>query len=77
MQIGSSAVAEIIGDSGYDWVSVDLEHGSMILRIFRIYFEQLNLVELCHWLEFLSLLLGTVKSSRCWGRRCNSSYDRK
>ena len=29
MQIGSSAVAEIIGDSGYDWVSVDLEHGSI------------------------------------------------
>ena len=27
MQISHSSVAEIMGDSGYDWVAVDLEHG--------------------------------------------------
>ena len=29
MQIPSSSVAEIMGDAGYDWIAVDLEHGSM------------------------------------------------
>jgi len=29
MQIPSTSVAEIMGDAGYDWVTVDLEHGSM------------------------------------------------
>jgi 2-dehydro-3-deoxyglucarate aldolase len=28
MQISNSSVAEIMGQSGYDWVAVDLEHGS-------------------------------------------------
>lgn len=29
MQIGDASVAEIIGSAGYDWVAVDMEHGSM------------------------------------------------
>lgn len=29
MQLPSTAVAEIMGDAGYDWVTIDLEHGSM------------------------------------------------
>ncbi len=29
MQIPNSSVAEIMGCSGYDWVAVDMEHGSM------------------------------------------------
>jgi len=29
MQLSDAAVAEIIGDAGYDWVAVDLEHGSI------------------------------------------------
>lgn len=29
MQIPSTSVAEIMGDAGYDWVAIDLEHGSM------------------------------------------------
>jgi 2-dehydro-3-deoxyglucarate aldolase len=29
MQIPSTSVAEIMGDAGYDWIAVDLEHGSM------------------------------------------------
>jgi len=29
MQIPSSTIAEIIGNSGYDWVAVDMEHGTI------------------------------------------------
>ena len=29
MQIPNSSIAEIMGQSGYDWVAVDLEHGSI------------------------------------------------
>jgi 2-dehydro-3-deoxyglucarate aldolase len=29
MQLPSTSVAEIMGDAGYDWVTIDLEHGSM------------------------------------------------
>jgi len=29
MQIPNSSIAEIMGDAGYDWVAVDLEHGSI------------------------------------------------
>lgn len=29
MQIGNASVAEIMGSAGYDWIAVDMEHGSM------------------------------------------------
>jgi 2-dehydro-3-deoxyglucarate aldolase len=29
MQIPSTSVAEVMGDAGYDWIAIDLEHGSM------------------------------------------------
>ena len=29
MQIPDSSVAEIMGHAGYDWISVDMEHGSI------------------------------------------------
>ncbi len=29
MQIPSASIAEIMGDAGYDWIVVDLEHGSI------------------------------------------------
>lgn len=29
MQLPDSSVAEIMGEAGYDWIAVDLEHGSM------------------------------------------------
>lgn len=29
MQLPSTSVAEIMGDAGYDWVTIDMEHGSM------------------------------------------------
>jgi len=31
MQIPNSSIAEILGDAGYDWIAVDLEHGSISL----------------------------------------------
>jgi|TARA_B110000858_G_scaffold87509_1_gene101115 2-dehydro-3-deoxyglucarate aldolase len=39
MQIDSASIAEIMGDANYDWVAIDLEHGSFndsnIQNIFR------------------------------------------
>ena len=32
MQLTDSSVAEILGKSGYDWVAVDLEHGSISIN---------------------------------------------
>ena len=32
MQIPSVVVAEIISDAGYDWIALDLEHGSISLN---------------------------------------------
>ncbi len=32
MQIPNSSVAEIMGQAGYDWVAVDLEHGSVCVH---------------------------------------------
>ena len=29
IQIPHSSIAEILGDAGYDWVAIDLEHGSI------------------------------------------------
>ena len=28
LQISNACIAEIIGRNGYDWIAVDLEHGS-------------------------------------------------
>ena len=33
LQIPSTAVAEIIGAAGYDWVAIDLEHGSIAIDL--------------------------------------------
>jgi 2-dehydro-3-deoxyglucarate aldolase len=43
MQLPSSSVAEIMGDSGYDWVAVDLEHGSFSLHQLPDLFRALEL----------------------------------
>ena len=32
MQLASSSVAEIMGQAGYDWVAVDLEHGAISVQ---------------------------------------------
>ena len=40
MQIPNSSVAEIMGFSGYDWISIDLEHGSISIDTLPICSEQ-------------------------------------
>ena len=43
MQIPNSSVAEIMGQAGYDWVAVDLEHGSIGSTILPDLFRALEL----------------------------------
>jgi 2-dehydro-3-deoxyglucarate aldolase len=43
MQIPHSSVAEIMGDAGYDWVAVDLEHGSISVSQLPDLFRALEL----------------------------------
>lgn len=43
MQLGSADVAEMLGDSGYDWVAIDLEHGAIDLSLLPSIFRSLEL----------------------------------
>ena len=43
MQIPNTSVAEIMGDAGYDWVAVDLEHGCFSQEILPDVFRALEL----------------------------------
>ena len=43
MQIPDSSVAEIMGDAGYDWVAVDLEHGAVSIHQLPGLFRALEL----------------------------------
>ena len=43
MQIPDSSIAEIMGQSGYDWVAVDLEHGSISVNQLPDIFRALEL----------------------------------
>ena len=43
MQIPNSSVAEIMGQSGYDWIALDMEHGSMSPHILPDIFRALEL----------------------------------
>ena len=43
MQIPSEEVAEILGDAGYDWVAVDLEHGSISTSQLPNFFRAIEL----------------------------------
>ena len=43
LQIPHSSVAEILGNSGYDWVAVDLEHGSIGIEQLPDLFRALEL----------------------------------
>ena len=45
MQIPNSSIAEIIGKAGYDWVAVDLEHGSISIQQLPDIFRSLELGE--------------------------------
>jgi len=43
LQIPHSSIAEILGKSGYDWVAVDLEHGSIAIHQLPDLFRALEL----------------------------------
>ena len=43
MQIPSSSVAEIMGQAGYDWVAVDMEHGAISIQQLPDLFRALEL----------------------------------
>lgn len=43
MQLPSSSLAEIMGDAGYDWVAVDLEHGTFGVQILPDMFRAIEL----------------------------------
>lgn len=43
MQIADSTVAEIMGRSGYDWIAVDMEHGSFSIQSLPEIFRALEL----------------------------------
>lgn len=61
MQLPNSSVAEIIGDSGYEWTAIDLEHGSIDLHQLPDMFRAL---EISNCLPFVRLAEGTVKDCK-------------
>ena len=76
MQIPNSSVAEIMGCSGYDWVAVDMEHGSMSLDQLPDLFRALELGKTLPLVEYLKENQKNVRSIRCWSRWCDRSNDR-
>ena len=61
MQIPHSSVAEIMGDAGYDWVAVDLEHGSISLNQLPDIFRAL---EMKNTLPLVRLAQGSPKDCK-------------
>jgi len=61
MQIPSSTVAEIMGNSGYDWVAIDMEHGSINVAQLPDIFRAL---ELGNTLPLVRLTEGTSKQAK-------------
>ena len=43
MQIPSSSIAEVVGDSGYDWAAIDMEHGQISFNSLPDLFRALEL----------------------------------
>lgn len=61
MQLSDGSVAEIMGQSGYDWVAVDLEHGSFSLHQLPDIFRAL---ELGDTLPLVRLAQGHIKDCK-------------
>lgn len=60
MQIPNSSVAEIISNAGYDWVTIDLEHGSFSLQELPNIFRA---IEMTNTLPLARLVSG--RASEC------------
>jgi 2-dehydro-3-deoxyglucarate aldolase len=65
IQIPDASVAEIIGQSGYDWVAVDMEHGSISIH---------QLPNLCRALE-LGNTLPLVRLAQGHSKDCKQALD--
>ena len=65
MQIPNSSVAEIMGKAGYDWIAVDLEHGSITTSQLPDLFRA---IELGGTLPIARIAQGTLKN-------CKSALD--
>jgi 2-dehydro-3-deoxyglucarate aldolase len=61
MQLPNSSVAEIMGSSGYDWVAIDLEHGTFSLNQLPDIFRAL---ELGNTLPLVRLAQGHAKDCK-------------
>lgn len=61
MQLANSSVGEIMGASGYDWVAIDLEHGSFSLHLLPDIFRSL---ELGGTLPLVRLAQGHIKDCK-------------
>ncbi len=61
MQLPNASVAEIMGDAGYDWVAIDLEHGAFSLHQLPDMFRAL---ELGGTLPLVRLAQGHIKDCK-------------
>jgi 2-dehydro-3-deoxyglucarate aldolase len=61
MQLPNASVAEILGDAGYDWVAVDMEHGAIDVSQLPDLFRAL---ELGNTLPLVRLSQGTPKECK-------------
>jgi len=61
MQIPNSSIAEIMGQAGYDWVAVDMEHGAISIHQLPDLFRAL---ELGNTLPFARLARGHYKDCK-------------
>jgi 2-dehydro-3-deoxyglucarate aldolase len=61
MQIPDGSVAEIMGNAGYDWVAVDLEHGSISVAQLP---DMLRALELGETLPLVRLAQGDAKECK-------------
>ena len=61
IQIPSPVVAEIIGDAGYDWAAIDLEHGSMSTAQLPNLFRAL---ELGRTVPLVRIAIGNAKEAK-------------
>ena len=65
MQIPHSSIAEIIGQAGYDWVAIDMEHGAISVN---------QLPDLCRALE-LGNTLPLVRLAQGLEKDCKQALD--
>lgn len=61
MQIPSTSIAEILGDAGYDWIAIDMEHGSISVSDLPDIFRS---IELGNTLPLVRLAQSSLKDAK-------------